>query len=216
MVPNVPLLVLASGSNARRQLLSAAGVSFRIITPEVDESELRRSLQADGIGSTDAAVVLAEAKARQVSNCLAHEMVPPQYREIAQASPFIIGADQILDCEGVWFAKPPNLVNARTQLNHLRGRWHELVTAVSVLQDGICIWHHVERSRLRMRDFSDAFREHYLEDSGKDALRSVGVYRLEGLGVQLFAQIEGDYFAILGLPLLPLLEFLRVHGAVSR
>src|SRR5690606_10859737 len=124
------------------------------------------------------------------------------------------GADRMLACAGRWFGKPADRAAARAQLLALRGRTHDLVTAAVVLRDGTRLWQHVERASLTMRPVSDAFVESYLAALGDDAMRSVGAYQLEGLGAQLFARVEGDFFTILGLPLLPLLDFLRGHGTL--
>jgi septum formation protein len=126
----------------------------------------------------------------------------------------VIGADQVLDCDGVLFDKPADPGAARTQLLALRGRTHRLVSAVVLVRDGQRLWHHVGRADLKMRDFSTRFLDRYLESAGQAALSSVGAYQLEGIGAQLFAAIEGDYFTILGLPLLPLLDNLREHGVL--
>jgi septum formation protein len=126
----------------------------------------------------------------------------------------VIGADQMLVCSGEWFDKPTHRDDARAHLLALRGRAHELVTAASVARDGAVLWRALERPRLVMRRFSDTFVEAYLDAIGDAAFASVGAYQLEGRGVQLFAVVEGDFFAILGLPLLPLLDFLRGHGLV--
>jgi septum formation protein len=126
----------------------------------------------------------------------------------------VIGADQLLICEGRWFDKPSGLASARAQLQALRGRSHELITALCIVQNRARIWHTVNRPRLFMREFSDAFLDDYLAAEGTAICGSVGAYRLEGKGVQLFEHIEGDYFAILGLPLLELLGFLRNRGEI--
>ena len=126
----------------------------------------------------------------------------------------MIGADQLLVCGEVWFDKPSNLGQARTQLRALRGRTHELVTAVCAVQDRSRLWHAVSSPRLTMQHFSDAFLDDYIAAEEADILGSVGAYRLEGKGVQLFEHIEGDYFTILGLPLLELLGFLRTKGMI--
>jgi septum formation protein len=127
----------------------------------------------------------------------------------------VIGADQLLVCGEVWFDKPADLGQARTQLQALRGRTHELVTAVCAIQDGSRLWHAVSNPRLTMRHFADAFLDDYIPAEGADILGSVGAYRFERKGVQLFERIEGDYFAILGLPLLELLGFLRTKGMIQ-
>jgi septum formation protein len=193
-------LVLASASTIRAQLLAAAGVAFRIEPVELDEGVLKQACRAEGRDAAGCAFALAEAKARQVSARYGRSVV--------------IGADQLLVCEEVWFDKPEDLGQARIQLQALRGRTHELVTAVCAVQDGSGLWYAVSRPRLTMRNFTDAFLEDYIPAEGADILGSVGAYRLEGRGAQLFEQIEGDYFAILGLPLIELLGFLRTTGMI--
>jgi septum formation protein len=193
-------LVLASASTIRAQLLAAAGVDFRIEPAELDEGFLKQARRAEGRDAADCALALAEAKARQVA--------------ARRRQAVVIGADQLLVCGEVWFDKPADLGQARTQLQILRGRTHELVTAVCVVLDGSRLWHTVSRPRLTMRNFTDAFLDDYIAAEGADILGSVGAYRLEGRGAQLFERIEGDYFAILGLPLLELLGFLRTKGMI--
>src|SRR3546814_8013189 len=125
-----------------------------------------------------------------------------------------VGADQILDCEGEWFDNPAGLEQGRVQLARLGGRRHELISSAMVVEDGVRLWHHTARATLTMRPFSDAFLESYLAAAGPSVCASVGAYQLEGLGAQLFSRVEGDYFTILGLPLLPLLAFLRDRDAL--
>ena len=127
---------------------------------------------------------------------------------------FVIGADQMLDCGGTWFDKPIDLASAAKTLKAIRGRCHDLVTSVSVVQHEKEIWHKTERATLQVREFSDKFIDEYLQNVGELALTSVGAYQLEGLGAQLFERIEGDYFTILRLPLLPLLSFLRTQNLI--
>ncbi len=127
----------------------------------------------------------------------------------------VIGADQILECEGRWFDKPQHREDAAKTLRTLRGRTHRLISAVAVHRGEECVWRHLETASLTMREFSDAFLERYIDDAGPGILESVGAYRLEQMGAQLFTRIEGDYFTILGLPLLPLLGFLRHAGALG-
>jgi septum formation protein len=193
-------LVLASASTARAGLLAAAGVNFRIEPAEIDEGLLKDACRAERRGAVHCALALAEAKARQVAARVGRAVV--------------IGADQLLVCGEAWFDKPEGLGQARTQLRALRGRTHELVTAVCAVQDGSRLWHAVSSPRLTMRHFNDAFLDDYIAAEKADILGSVGAYRLEGRGVQLFEYIEGDYFAILGLPLLELLGFLRTKGII--
>ena len=198
---NAPSLILASSSTVRRTLLENAGVSFQVIPANVDEDAIKQSMFADNAKAIDAALVLANLKAVRVSNQTPDALV--------------IGADQILDMDGVWFDKPPDMDHARSHLLKLRGRSHELATAVSIFRNGQQIWHHLESPELIMRDFSDEFLDRYLEETGDQLLNSVGAYQLERHGVQLFSTIEGDFFSILGLPLLAVLHFLRDHNLVQ-
>jgi septum formation protein len=202
-----PRLVLATASAARRAVLSAAGLAFTAEAAAVDEASIKESAQAEGIPAAEAAMILAEAKARRIA------------RRHPEA--LVIGADQLLVCareDGSlrWFDKPVGLDGAREHLRALRGRQHELVSAMVCWRGGARIWQHVATPRLTMRDVSDAFLDAYLAAEGEAVLTSVGAYRLEGPGVQLFSRIEGEHSAILGLPLLPLLDFLRGHGVLLR
>lgn len=201
MVENAPALVLASGSRFRAAMLEAAGVTNIVDPPAVDEESIKRSLKAEGVEAATVAEVLAATKAQQVSR--------------RHPGALVVGADQMLECEGRWFDKPAGWEDARNHLKTLRARAHELVTAVCVVQDGLVLWHHVARAKLTMRPFSDSFIEEYLDRIGEAAFDSVGAYQLEGLGAQLFSRIEGDHFTIIGLPLLPLLDFLRGHGVIA-
>jgi septum formation protein len=196
-----PLVVLASASAARRALLAAAGLRFEALPAAVDEAALKESARAEGLPAGEAALLLADAKARR----------------LAQRHPeaLVIGADQILVCDDRWFDKPEGLAGARAHLRALRGRAHVLETAVVCWRHGARVWQHLAAPRLVMREFSDAFLEAYLAAEGELVTASVGAYRLEGPGVQLFAMVEGDHAAILGLPLLPLLAFLRGHGVLA-
>ena len=194
-------IILASQSSARRAVLIGAGVAHDAVVAGVDEDAAKVSLLADGAGPRAVADALAELKALAVS----------QVRE-----GFVIGADQTLDLDGELYDKAADLAAARARLQLLRGRTHKLHSAVVVAKDGAAIWREVVSASLTMRDFSDAFLEAYLATEGPAALGSVGCYRLEGPGAQLFSKIEGDYFAILGLPLMGLMELLRRHGELPR
>ncbi len=191
-------LILASASPIRRHILEAAGVTFEVDVARVDEGAAKASLRADGLSPRDQADALAALKALSVS----------QRRE-----GLVIGADQMLALEGETLDKPKDRAEARAHLQRLRGRTHQLMCAAVVARSGEVLWRHVETPRLRMRAFSDAFLEDYLERGGEKLLASVGAYQLEGLGAHLFERVDGDYFSVLGLPLLPLLAFLREHGA---
>jgi septum formation protein len=195
-----PRLVLASASAARRALLAAAGLCFEAVAAAADEAAIKDAARAEGIPPAEAALMLADAKAERIA------------RRDPEA--LVIGCDQLLVCEGKWFDKPADLAAARTQLMALRGRTHELVTAAVCHRHGQRIWQSVAVPRLAMRDFSDAFLEAYLATEGEHVTASVGGYRLEGPGVQLFARVSGEHAAILGLPLLALLAFLRQHGVL--
>jgi septum formation protein len=195
-------VILASASSARAQLLFAAGLEICVEPALVDEEAIKRAFRAEQRLAADCALALAEAKARLVAGCNPHA--------------FVVGADQILVCDGRWFDKPPSLDDAFAQLRILRGRTHELVTAACLVWNGDLIWHMVSSAELTMRNFSDAFLDAYVGAEGSAVVGSVGAYRLEGRGVQLFSHIKGDYFAILGLPLIELLGCLRDRGALPR
>ena len=188
------MIVLASKSAARRAVLEGAGVPFEAVVAGVDEDAVKAGLLGEGAGPRDIADALAELKAMKVSRA---------------RSELVIGADQTLDLDGRLYDKVDDLDAARERLRALRGKAHKLHSAVVVARDGQPIWREVASARLTMRDFSDAFLEDYLAIEGQAALGSVGCYRLEGPGAQLFSRIEGDYFAILGLPLLGLLDLFR-------
>ncbi len=201
MSGGVPAVVLASGSRTRAEMLERAGVRVTLAPAAVDEEEIKLAARAEGAPVEDVAEALAEMKAQRVTR--------------KHPGALVIGADQMLDCEGRWFDKPGDRTAARAQLQELRGRTHRLVSCAVVIRDGERLWHHVDRARLTMRPFSDAFLDSYLNAAGDDVLQSVGAYHLEGLGAQLFHRVDGDFFTILGLPLLPLLGFLRVHGVIA-
>ena len=195
-----PRLVLASASSARRAVLDGAGLHFEAMAAAVDEAAIKEAAQAEAIPAIDTALMLADAKAERVA------------RRDPEA--LVIGCDQLLVCEGRWFDKPPDLAAARTQLLAMRGRTHQLVTAIVCHRHGRRIWHHVAVPRLTMRDVSDSFLDIYLAAEAAAVTQSVGAYRIEGPGVQLFSTVEGEHAAILGMPLLGLLGFLRQHGVL--
>ncbi|MFM9865764.1 MAG: Maf family protein [Micropepsaceae bacterium] len=194
-------IVLASGSATRQRLLRAAGIEFSVDVAHVDEASVIESLVAEKAPPRDVADLLAELKATKVS--------------ARHPQGFVIGADQVLSVGAELFRKPETVAGAREQLRRLRGKTHVLSSAVCVAREGSVVWRVVQEARLTMRDFSDAFLESYLADAGEDILGSVGAYHVEGLGIQLFSKIDGDTFTILGLPLVPLLDFLRTHGMLK-
>lgn len=193
-----PRIVLASQSVTRRMLLEQASLSVESRPARVDEQSIRESAQAEGMAAGSCALLLAEMKATRVH---------------APGS-VVVGGDQILACEGEWFEKPADRPAARAQLLRLRGRTHVLHTAVAVMREGQVIWRHVAQPELTMRPFSERFLDAYLAAEGDAILSSVGAYRLEGAGIHLFDRVVGEHAAILGLPLLPLLGFLRQHGVI--
>jgi septum formation protein len=193
-------VILASASSGRAALLRAAGVPFEIEPAAIDEARIKRLARVTGDTAIACALALATEKARSVS--------------ANNPGALVIGADQILVTGAEWFDKPAGPVEARTQLRALRGRMHVLATAACVITDGSVLWQATSEPELTMRRFSDAFLEEYMALEGESLLGSVGGYRLEGRGVQLFSRIAGDYFAVLGLPLLELLEFLRTRDVV--
>ena len=192
-------LVLASASPFRKALLANAGLSFDIEPATVDERAIEETL--DGVEAEDIALILAEAKAQDVSE--------------RKPGALVIGSDQTLSLGGDVFHKPANMDEARRRLLALSGRTHELNSAVVLAKDGETIWRHVSVARLTMRKLDPAFIGRHLSNVGDQVLSSVGAYQLEGEGIQLFERFEGDYFTIVGLPMLPLLAQLRELGAID-
>ena len=195
-------LILASGSAARRSMLEAAGVSFRVVPADVDEAAIRRDYATNDPDGTPAGVsrVLARAKAEEVSR--------------RYPAALVIGADQVLELGREIYNKPADLADARRALRALAGRTHRLLSAVSLAEGGRETWSCLDAASMSMRDFSDAFLDGYLARAGDRICACVGAYEIEGLGIQLFDSIEGDYFTILGMPLLELPAELRRRGAV--
>jgi septum formation protein len=193
-------LVLASRSAIRRTLLETAGVPIEICPADIDERgiEAKAPLQAP----VAIAALLAREKALVVGQ--------------SRRGRLILGADQTLSLDGARFAKPADRAAARVQLKTLSGRSHELYSAIAFVQDGAVLFEHVGVARLTMRAISDRFFDDYLDAVGDAATASVGAYQLEGLGIQLFERIDGDYFTVLGLPLIQALDFLRRHGCLAQ
>lgn len=194
-------LVLASGSKIRSDLLRNAGIRLEVDPAGIDERAVEAPLMEAGVLPEDIALILAEAKANDVSERRKEDLV--------------IGADQVLAFEGRRYTKPEDMEAARRQLLAFSGQTHTLLSAVVLSRNGVAIWRHVSAAHLTMRELTPSFVGHYLADVGTAALSSVGAYQLEGMGVQLFERIDGDYFTVLGLPLLPLFAELRRLGVLE-
>ena len=188
-------IILASSSRSRAAMLIASGLDIKIDPADINEAHVKNTCLNKGRGVDYVAALLARKKADLVS--------------VRNKGAYVIGADQMLDCGGTWFDKPNDMASAEKTLRALRGRSHDLVTSASIVYNGIEVWKKTDRATLHVRNVSNSFIDQYLQNVGQLALASVGAYQLEGLGAQLFQKIEGDYFTILGLPLLPLLSFLR-------
>ncbi|MDA5557366.1 Maf family protein [Shimia sp. MMG029] len=195
-------LILASGSEIRAQLLRNANVDFETVKPRVDEEMIKRALQAEGASPQDIADALAEAKARKVSS--------------KRPEATVIGCDQVLELNGTIFSKPASVADARNQLLMLRGTRHKLLSAAVIYQNGEPIWRFVGVVRLFMRNFSDAFLEEYVARNFDSISHAVGSYKLEEEGVRLFDKIDGDYFTVLGMPLVEILSYLTVRGDLEQ
>jgi septum formation protein len=191
-------LVLASRSAARRTLLETAGVPVEVRPADIDE----RSLETGVPSETPAAVAALLARQKALAVAALHP------------ARLVLGADQVLALDAKLFSKPADRAAARAQLRALSGRTHELHAAIAFVRDATVVLEHVGTARLTMRSFSDRFLDAYLEAVGSAATASVGAYQIEGLGIQLFERVEGDYFTVLGLPLLTALDFLRRHGCL--
>ena len=193
-------IILASGSQSRRAVLANAGVAAAAISPNLDEDAAKASFRSAGMSIRDQAMELAVLKGQKVS-----------MRETG----LVISGDQMLALGEAAFDKPKTPAEARSHLERLSGQTHTLETAIVVSEGGVPVWRHLARPKLTMRPLSDQYIDHYLEAIGDDVYKTVGGYMLEGLGAQLFNRIEGDFFSILGLPLLPLLDYLRIRGILE-
>jgi len=194
-------IILASNSPFRKRLLENAGLEFRTVSPETDERTVETTLEGSDVTPDDVALILGEAKAQDVS----------------QRNPdaWVIGSDQTLSLDGRIFHKPADMEDARRHLLALSGKTHQLNSAVVIARGGETVWRHVGVAHLTMRKLDPGFIGRHLAEVGDKALSSVGAYQIEGRGIQLFEKIDGDYFTIVGLPMLPLLASLRELGAID-
>lgn len=193
-------IILASGSESRRALLVNAGVEATCIKPRVDEDAAKAVFRAEKMRVSDQAMRLAEMKAVKVSQ--SHDGL-------------VIGGDQMLNLGGEAMDKPADMTDAANHLRRFSGQSHTLETAIVIAEGGRPVWRHLVAPKLTVRPLSEEFIASYLDAAGPDILKTVGAYMLEGVGAQLFSRIEGDYFSILGLPLLPLLDYLRTRGVIA-
>ena len=202
LLPMTIPIVLASQSETRAAMLSAAGVPFEAVAARIDEDAIRAALRAEGATPREVADALAEGKARRVS---------PKH-----PGALVIGSDQVLECEGDIFSKPDSPEAARDQLSRLSGRRHKLISAAVIYRDGEPQWRHVDEARLTMRDLSETYIAGYVARNWEDIRWSVGCYRIESEGIRLFSKVEGSHFTILGMPLVELLCYLTLRGAIER
>ena len=194
-------LVLASGSQIRAQLMLNAGLAFDVVVPRIDEDTIKASLLAENAPPRDIADTLAEMKARKVSD--------------KHPGAMTIGCDQVLAFDGRILSKPETQDAALRDLSLMRGQRHELLSAAVIYENGKPVWRHVGHVRLRMRQVSDTYLSAYVSRNWDDIRHSVGAYQLEAEGVRLFHSIDGDYFHVLGMPLLELLAFLTLRGVID-
>ncbi len=197
-----PMLILASASSIRAEMLRNAGVAFKVIQARTDEDSVKTAMINEGASPRDIADALAELKARRVAS------MHPEAR--------VIGADQVLEFQGKILSKPTSMTQARAHLVALRGQKHSLISAAVMYHNNRAEWRHVAKTDLWMREFSDAYLDQYLTRLGQEALSCVGSYKLEAEGVRLFSRIEGDYFCVLGMPLVQILGHLTNIGQLEK
>jgi len=197
---STPRIILASGSAIRREILTGADIPFEVMKPDVDEDVIKEAGRGEGLDLESLAMRLAEAKCMDIAS---------------KTNAIVIGSDQIMEFEGCAYDKPIDMKAAKARLMETQGAPHTLINAIAVARDGKIVWRNLDRPTLVMRALSETEIDAYLEAAGPDILHSVGAYQIEKLGSRLFERIEGDHFAVLGLSLYPLLDFLRREGAIA-
>ena len=197
---STPRIILASGSAIRREILTGADIPFEVMKPDVDEDVIKEAGRGEGLDLESLAMRLAEAKCMDIAS---------------KTDAIVIGSDQIMEFEGCAYDKPIDMKAAKARLMETQGAPHTLINAIAVARDGKIVWRNLDRPTLVMRALSETEIDAYLEAAGPDILHSVGAYQIEKLGSRLFERIEGDHFAVLGLSLYPLLDFLRREGAIA-
>lgn len=193
-------VILASGSQIRRQILDGAGVEYNVQVSRLDEAAIKSAMLEDKAPPRDIAEALAHAKAMKISR---------------DNQGLIIGADQVMVMDGKLYDKPKDMAEARARLLSMRGKPHYLIGAVVICENGQAVWRHMSKTTLHVREFSEKFLDEYLSAEGEGILQAVGAYKFEGRGAQLFSKVEGDFFSILGLSLLPVLDYLRIRGIMT-
>ncbi|MDG1522350.1 MAG: Maf family protein [Hellea sp.] len=192
-------IILASGSPTRKQILEDSGVIFEVVVRPIDEASIKSAMIQEGASKLSIVSTLAELKSIKVSS---------------ETPGLVIGADQIMVFDGAIYDKPKTIEEARTRLMAIRNQTHYLMGSVVVSEGGVSVWRHSSKVELKARSFTDKFIDNYINQEGEALLQTVGAYRFEKRGSQLFSSVKGDFFSVLGLPLLPLLDYLRTRNAI--
>ena len=192
-------IILASGSPTRKQILEDSGVIFEVVVRPIDEASIKSAMIQEGASKLSIVSTLAELKSIKVSS---------------ESSGLVIGADQIMVFDGAIYDKPKTIEEARERLMAIRNQTHYLMGSVVVSEGGVSVWRHSSKVELKARSFTDKFIDNYINQEGEALLQTVGAYRFEKRGSQLFSSVKGDFFSVLGLPLLPLLDYLRTRNAI--
>ncbi|MDG1142075.1 MAG: Maf family protein [Hellea sp.] len=192
-------IILASGSPTRKQILEDSGVIFEVVVRPIDEASIKSAMIQEGASKLSIVSTLAELKSIKVSS---------------ETPGLVIGADQIMVFDGAIYDKPKTIEEAKKRLMAIRNQTHYLMGSVVVSEGGVSVWRHSSKVELKARSFTDKFIDNYINQEGEALLQTVGAYRFEKRGSQLFSSVKGDFFSVLGLPLLPLLDYLRTRNAI--